>query len=231
MAEYLFAEDKLLAAHRKLQEIQGSSLFTRKHRKICEIAEDCEAAISDMYIAEDPEDSGWTKQGESHSHHDTLIYYKIGGESRLTCFVETPIAASLLVPLLSVLNESELYSYWTPSWLRPKLGLRSSRKLKQVGRSNQIIQVVADVPWPYSTREVILQGTVVDEIDDSGYFAVILKSLNVGDDDVVAAPDPNVQRVDFEGVLLFRACPPDHPMLLKSDHRHREPMVLVSFKM
>lgn len=121
MAEYLFAEDKLLAAYRLLQEIQETSVLRSKHRKICEVAEECEAAISDV-IAKNPDDSGWTKQGESHSRHDTLIYYKVGRESRLTCFVETPIEASLLVPLLSVLNESDLYQFGLrlgkhPSWV------------------------------------------------------------------------------------------------------------------
>ena len=70
------------------------------------------------------EGSGWTKQSESHGDRDFFVYYQVGKDTnKLFCRIESSIESSLLVPLLSVFNESSLYQEWMPSWKKPfKLG-------------------------------------------------------------------------------------------------------------
>jgi hypothetical protein len=59
-----------------------------------------------------------------------MIYYQMNG-NKLTARLETPIEPNLLVPLLSVFNESSLYSTWLPRWERPmKVGVRESDLLR-----------------------------------------------------------------------------------------------------
>jgi hypothetical protein len=73
---------------------------------------------------------------------DTLLYYKVhDSSSAISCRIDSTLDESLLVPLLSVFNESDLYSTWMPSWRHPKLGVRKSEKLKEMGRGHQVIQV------------------------------------------------------------------------------------------
>jgi hypothetical protein len=227
LAEELFTDGKVLEACRVLRNV-NSQLLEARHLAMCQIAEECEHAISDLAL--EPDEKEWRKHGETHGHRDTVIYHKLEENGRFTCRVETPIEPSLLIPLISVLNESNLYHTWVPSWRTPRIGLRSSKQLQQIGRLNQIIQVVGDVPWPFSPREVIMNTVVVDDIDRNGYFAVRLHTLDtVGG--VVPPPDPDVVRVDFGGALLFRPCPPNHPTLLKTKNVYKETPILVCFKM
>ena len=148
----------------------------------------------------------------------------------LTCRIETPIEASLLIPILSVLNESSLYSSWIPSWTMPKMGIDSSEQLEQVSRGSQIIRILANVPWPYSKREALIKAVAIDEIDERGFVAIRISSdVPVGG--IIPPPSPQVERIDFEGAMLLRPCPRNHELLLKSKHVYREPLILVSFKM
>ena len=122
-AEHEYQEDRLLAAARLLRQVQNESLLKDVHSKMLRTANDCEAFVHSITSSVDHGDenddapSEWKKQGESHGRHDSVIYYKMGGEQGncLTARVETPIPSSLLVPLLSVLNECELYREWLPS--------------------------------------------------------------------------------------------------------------------
>lgn len=229
LAEELFAAEKVLESYRCLEIVKDANLLDEQHHRMRRVARECSADISDLLSEPGTAESGWTKQGESHGHHDTVIYYKVDGDANLTCRLETPIQSSLLVPLLSVLNESNLYTDWCPSWTMPKIGIQSSKQVQRIGRANQILQVVGVVPWPFSPREVYLQTDVVDDIDDNGYFAVRLHSVEMGG--VVPPVKANVCRIDFEGALLFRPCPMDHTSVAQTRHESNEPMILVSFKM
>ena len=219
----LLAEEKLFAAARLLRTLDPvPPRFIHVVRK----AEDCEQAVSDL--VQDP-DSDWIQQGESHGDRDALVYYKLEGDARLTCRIESPVETSLLIPLLSVLNEVELYPDWIPSWTIPRIGVQESKQLEQQSKASQIVQVRCYVPWPFADREVVMQVTGVDEIDDNGFIAVRLQSLPTGG--VVPPPDANAERVDFAGALLFRACPVDHPLYGRAREKHGDQLMLVSFKM
>ena len=237
LAEERFGEEKLLEAYRLLRNVRDQTLLKSQHQSILSKAAHCEAAISDLIGEANDGSRGWTKQSEYGQRH-TAIYYKIDTTTtRLDCRLETPIDAEFLIPLLSVMNESDLYATWVPSWQMPRIGVRSSRQIQKIGRVNQILQVIGDVPWPFSAREVLMKTQVVDEIDENGYFAVILRSLDpadAADDDDDGNPlppsNPDIERIDFEGALLFRPCPRDHPIMARRSSGDR-PMILVSFKM
>jgi len=218
-AEHHFKEDQLLAAARLLRKVRDNSLLQDKHIKVLRRAHDCQSFVDSLKSPVDDE-SEWTKQGENHGRHESVIYYKMEGETgtHLTARVETPIPSTLLVPLLSVLNESELYKTWLPSWERPvRLGVTKSEKLGQAGRVNQVLAVGTASPWPLAEREVIIGAWAFDDIDSCGDIAVRLKGLHTNStetDVVIPPPEGRAVRADFDGGFLFRKCPEDHPALV-----------------
>lgn len=144
--------------------------------------------------------------------------------------VETPIKKSLLEPLLSVLNETELYKSWLPNFSTPKLQVRECEKLKQAGRFSQILFVVMDVPWPMAARSFVLYAYAFDDIDENGQLGIKLKTIKPGDDEVVPESDPTTVDVDFDGGFLFEKCPEDHPcMEFLETNGDEEDIVLVRF--
>jgi hypothetical protein len=227
-AEVLSKEEKILEAARLLRKVKDSSLLSSFHKDILDLADDCEKALSDLLGPPD-NGSGWTKQGGNDGKRPTNIYNKLDEHNRLTSRIETPIEASLLVPLLSVFNETDLYETWIPHSSMPRIGVQKSKRLALSGRANQIIQLVIDVPWPLYTREAIIHTTAVDDVDDQGYIVVRLNSLLSGPD--VPPLEPYVERVEFDGTILFRACPEDHELLENYKMETEEPLVLVTFKM
>jgi hypothetical protein len=187
---------------------------------------------------------GWIKQGELHQHHpdpagggssslsglnmDTLMYYKVHDlSSAISCRIDSTLDPSLLVPLLSVFNESDLYATWMPSWRHPKLGVRKSAKLAEMGRGNQIIHVTADMPFPITNRECVLHGCAVDDIDERASIVIKMRSLEAGQRHphphggsvTIPPPERGNVRVDLDAGMLIRACPPDHPVLRERGRR------------
>ena len=73
----------------------------------------------------------WIVQCEHSGRRDVSIYYRMDEETqtKLTARIESPIRKDMLVPFLSVLNESELYKSWLPNWTMPRLRVR-----RRVGR-------------------------------------------------------------------------------------------------
>jgi hypothetical protein len=244
-AEALVAEERLLAAARLLESVEDSSQLLQSHLDILKSAAAFQEAIEDL-LGPPPLTSGdstsnstsdWKKQGESLDTN-TAIYYKVDDEARLTCRIDSPIEASLLIPLLSVLNEVNLFETWLPSWNYPKMGIQRSQQLQQKTRAEQTLQIILNVPWPMATREVVMQAIAVDDIDENGWIAVRMETVETGHGGVVPPPESGVERIDFAGAFLFRACPTDHPMLQQQQQQqqqqegHQQPsLVLVSFKM
>ena len=228
-AEKFIQQERLLEGARALQRVKDESLLQEQHWHALTKAEHVEAAVVDLTSSPD---EGWTKQGESHGNYDTVIYYKVDEETRLTARIETPIEASLLIPLLSVFNESELYQSCLPRF--PNLGISSSTKLCQRGRGNQIISVNSYMPWPLADREAIIEATAVDDIDANNYIVVKMETRYTGEEDgLIPPPADKVVRIDFDGGILFRKCPEAHPAFAKSKHpdHHDGPLVLVCLSM
>lgn len=182
----------------------------------------------------------WIKQGEQHGErHNFAMYYKVSPTNQITCRLETPIEPQLLIPILAVLNESELYKTWIPQYKVPRLEVVKSEKLCQSGRVSQTILVETEVPWPIAKRELILKAVACDDIIDSednnggsvnsnhdsnggrrdsggaSRILVRIQSLDCednGEDGLEILPAKNGVRIKVDGGFVFEKCPADHPM-------------------
>lgn len=238
-AEQLYNSEQLLAAARILRQVRNPrQVLTEQHRKLLNIAHLVEDAVKDFLS---PPGTEWKKQGESHGAYDTSIYYKIESGGRLTCRIETPIPKDMLVPILSVLNESSLYRTWIPSWTRPlRLGVQDSRQILNDRKGHQVIHIKCDVPWPMSSREVLMDVIAVDDIEENGCIIAKMQTIeSQGENDSQFLPDgfelppleKGAERVDFDGSILFRTCPMDHPLYESSRQKFSGDLILLQYTM
>lgn len=186
-AKALEEECKIFTAANLLQNIDPKHFETVHHDIIKEaklfqcLLDDC-AELPDATInnnhdgataaasSSDSSDGEWIKQGEAHNNHNFSIYYKINPTTNhIKCRLETPIQPKLLLSILAVLNETELYKTWIPQYKIPRLQVVKSDKLCQLGRVSQIILVETEVPWPITKRELILKAVACDDIDHDDY--------------------------------------------------------------
>lgn len=227
-AELHVRDEQLLQAARALRKVRDQSLLQERHVRVLQKAQHIEAAVEDLTSSPD---DGWTKQGESHGKYDTMIYYKVDDNTRLTAKIETPIEPALLIPLISVFNESELYDSCLPHF--NGLGISKCTKLRQSGRGNQIIVVNSYMPWPLVEREAVIEATAVDDISENKRIIVKMETRYTGEEDgLIPPPENGAVRVDFDGGILFRKCPDDHPAFAKSKHPdHKGPLVLACLAM
>lgn len=239
-SQRLEEESKTLAAAALLDGIDQTH-FQQVHHQIIKEAELFRRLIHDSASSDHSNENSdeWIKQGEEHGgRHDFSIYYKVDtNTNQITCRLETPIEPSLLIPILAVLNESELYSTWIPRYMVPKLEVVKSEKLCQIGRVAQTILVETEVPWPMTKRELILKAVACDDIDNddctsdnsSGGLAtnndntnsrilVRIQSLDCednGEDGLEILPAEKSVRIKVDGGFVFEKCPIDHPMAKK----------------
>eukprot|EP00980_Cylindrotheca_fusiformis_P022939 scaffold9948_cov129-Cylindrotheca_fusiformis.AAC.7 len=241
-AKVKYDQEKLFEAARLLQQVDSKSpLLTDFHRKLQRNALICEKAVTELLSSPSSDSSNdeqaWKKQGESNGSYPTTIYYKVEPGARMTCRMETPVPSSLLVPLLSVLNESELYHTWIPSWTRPvRLGVRQSKQLLHDTRGHQVIQVQCDAPWPMASREVLMDVIAIDDIDKNGFIVAKMQSLNTKESQQnqisnfeVPPVDGNMERIDYDGAVLFRSCPVDHPNYARAREKFDGDLILLQF--
>ena len=241
-AEHHYEMDQLSKAAKILRSLDASTLQEKHHAMLKRIKES-EDLVKDMKSNANSEsdsdsdaDAGWIDNGISKGKFPTRVLYRMEHSSdeipviELRAKCETPISKDLLEPLLSVLNETQLYETWLPSFSVPKLQIRECKKLKQSGRVSQIIYLVMDIPWPMAARELILHAAAFDNIDEDGQLGIKLKTIQTGDDEVVPEPDPKTVRLGVDGGFLFEKCPTNHPcMEFVPDDEDKEDMILVSF--
>lgn len=122
-AVQLYDDEKLLEAGRILENIDDRTSFERKHLTIVEKAHKAQALVDELKTDLDTNDksSEWIIHGVSKGEFPTLTAHKLqktsdGTHIELKARCETPIDKSLLSPIISVLNETELYETWLPSW-------------------------------------------------------------------------------------------------------------------
>jgi hypothetical protein len=219
-SEQLYKEDKVIPAARLLRQVSDESKLTDLHKEILRRAGLAETLRENLTS---PVTEGWTKQGESHGKRDFITYYKVE-DGKLFCRIESVIEASLYVPFLCTMNETQLYEKWMPKWRFPiSMGLSRSNKLKQVGRCEQVVQLTLDLPFPLHKREVVFFGFAEEDVDETLTSSAYLRSVETGfDDDLVPPVDDGVVRCDFSTDFLFCRCPPDHPALLHSRKTYPE---------
>jgi len=251
-----FRDDRLLQSARLLRKYCLDDDYERKKKNddnddnIKEEEEEEKAKLveyvlqkakqSETFMAmlrEDAEkDESWETQksllSTSSSRDQTKIYYKtIENDTKLILRVDQSIKREMLVPVLATLNESQLYASWLPSWTMPKLKFSRTEKLDQRGRCSQLLLVTVECPWPFSTREVVLDALAFDDIDESGVVAVLLNSCDCDDDERVPPIDHKYgqcTRVDFHGGFLFRAIPSEGEAWKNAREKHEDEMI-VSF--
>jgi hypothetical protein len=221
-------EEAYLLAYKVLLQVKDKSLLQFEHKEIMRMAllvKEVYATLNGMH----PEQEGWIQQNESHGRRDTAIYYKLDN-MKLTCRIETPIEQSLLLPLLSVMNESNLYSSWMPSYKFPRLGIEVSECLREYGHGNQIIRFMVQLPYFIANRECFLHAFAVDSIDEDHAIIIKLMTLDPGPyqpDFTVPEPSKGVVRVDMENGMLIRVCPHDHFLLQKSHANYSDEHVFL----
>lgn len=229
LADSHYADSEFIRASQHLQSVKDEALLTPEYRRIIDLANKAELTKKEL-LSLHPENEGWTKQQEVHGHRDTALYYKVNPDTSILCRIETPIEQSLLVPLVSVMNESELYATWMPSWRVPRLGIKRSEKLAELGRGHQIIDVELYLPFPFSNRQCIQHAWAVDTIEDDNAIIIRDQSVDTGEHFGLKIPPPKkgVTRVDFDAGFYIRACPDDHPLLQNSraDYGGEEKLLL-----
>ena len=224
-------DDRLISGLQIFRCVEDSSLLSEENKTFIHKGEQLEQIHTDLLA---PVEEGWTKQGESHGKRDFITYYKIEDGRKLYCRIESVIEASLYVPLLSVLNETDLYETWFPKWSFPfKVGINRSKMLKQAGRIEQVVQLTVDLPFPLSKRECIFHGFAEDGTADSQTASVKLLTVDESFDggNVVPPPEKGITRIEIESDFLFRACPEDHEVLKKSKGKYPddEKKILATF--
>lgn len=228
-AELLYGQDKVSQVKAILESVDPA-ILDDKHRAMLARAEEAEAFVKD--IKAKPEGGDWIDQGISRGKYPTRILYRLEeGEHKteLRARCETPIKKDLLESLFCVLNETELYETWLPSFTVPKFKIRECRKLKQIGRVSQILLVVMDLPWPLTAREIVISAAAFDDIEDKGHIGIKMKNIDTKDDETVPEATSKAVRVDMDGGFLFEACPADHPAMEYVDKEDGEEYLLVTF--
>jgi hypothetical protein len=253
-ARILGNDDKILLSARLLMGIDRGHLHDAAHRDILRESILFKKLLQDNTASLD----GWVKQGEHTGRHNFSIYYKLNESAHgrdLSCRLDTVIHPDLLVPIISVLNESELYSSWLPDWTVPKLHVVKSEKLRQTGRCSQIVNIETVVPWPLLKRQVILKAVACDDIDShpkeedgneidcpggsGGRILIRIQSLDTDTNEnegwKVSPADKGVVRMKVNGGFTIEKCPAGHPMKKYAVQYHerikkpKEALVLVTF--
>lgn len=208
----------LVGYYLKEMENRGLSLSDAKRQAALQRATNqIEETIETL--GQDADKGGnWTKKGLMHGRdRDTMVYHRTNEKGEVTVRCETPIQASLVAPLLSILNETDLYTTWCPKFERPfKLGVRDTGKLKQCSRASQVAYAKVDMPWPLNNREVIAKNTVAEAVDEVGALVVRAKTMETGEEVeglVIPPCEPGHDRITMDASLLIRKCPADHPTL------------------
>lgn len=96
--------------------------------------------------------------------------------------------------------------------------------------------VQCSVPYPIYPREALFDVVAVDDIDENGF--IIAKMTTITEGIARNLPDsfdsPGVtagfEQCDFDGAVLFRTCPNDHPNYTSAKHKcGSEELILTTF--
>lgn len=172
-AVLLKKENKLLAAAEILEGIDCNyfapvhHIITKEAGILKKILRDCSSNTKDI---------GWTKRVEKRGKKHFSVESKLkrcqnnectDNYDMLTFRVVTSIEASMLVPVLAVLNESDLFSSWAPKFKVPRFGVSKSERLLQLDRCSQVALLEVDHPWPLGMREMIVKAIACEDISTS----------------------------------------------------------------
>ena len=220
-----------LTEHEILHEILQKSLIAN------ELIQKSEShKLKGNYV--DKKDQDWIETGIYYNPFASEMSYRLvetpltnstdpsrTTKSSLECQCVTVIPVSLLQSLLVVLNETELYTQWIPSFTFPKFGIHSLTKLHQCGRVGQELSIVMNVPWPLKQRAVRrLKVWVFDDIDHQNVIGIKIQNEPCSNDDGSTSTSSSnsnnvgesVVDIAVDGGFLIRPCPKDHPLYIAS---------------
>jgi len=220
-AKQLGEECRLLCAASLIEDIDPKYYELEHHNimrdesKIKAVLRDCSSATS--------EDDEWTKQVEQHGKHEFSVYTKMDvASNKFSYRLTTPIEASMLIPILSVFNETELFITWFPRYKFPKYQMTKSEKLVQLGRASQIVLLETENQWPIPRRELLLKAVScvnLQEDEESrsdtslntpSRIVVSIESLDTESDGqygLKVSPSAAGKRVAVDAGLVFEASP------------------------
>lgn len=221
-AKQLGEECRLLCAASIIEDIDPK-YYELEHYNIMRDVGKIKAVLRDCASSATSEDDEWTKQVEQHGKHEFSVYTKMDEASNKFSYrLETPIEASMLIPILSVFNETELFITWFPRYKFPKYQMTKSEKLVQLGRASQIVLLQTENQWPVPRRELLLKAVScvnLQEDEESrsdaslntpSRIVVSIQSLdteNDGQHGLKISPSAAGKRVAVDAGLVFEASP------------------------
>eukprot|EP00249_Psilotum_nudum_P021833 c28273_g1_i2 orf=573-1886(-) len=115
---------------------------------------------------------------------------------------------SSIVSSLCLAWEAPLYSYWWPQFTMPAFKIIESRWVKRLGIGEDLALIRVRVPWPLSTREVVLWAFELEHLEDD-LIIVLIQSVPSSEileervhgftaDDIPNA-SPDIVRMDLVG--------------------------------
>lgn len=205
LASKYLAEERLFDAKKELEKIAKENL-TKNEEDVMKRAEECETSIN---IVKSELDPSWKKLNDTKkgSHVHSTIYKLEFKPVRVDFIVEAAIEKSLVFPLLSVINEVDLYPTWLPKWSTPKFQVSRAETLKRSGKTGQVGTV--RIEHPLATAEFYIDILGIDDTNANKEFVISIDPLEEGDQDLVPEPVKGINRVTVGGGLLFRRCPED----------------------
>lgn len=220
-AKKLGKECRLLCAASLIEDIDPK-YYELEHHNIMRDAGKIKAVLQDCASSATSEDDEWTKQVEQHGKHEFSVYTKMDEAlNKFSYRLTTPIEASMLIPILSVFNETELFITWFPRYKFPKYQMTKSEKLVQLGRASQIVLLQTENQWPVPKRELLLKAvSCVDLQEDEesrsdaslnpSRIVVSIQSLDTENDGqygLKISPSATGKRIAVDAGLVFEASP------------------------
>jgi len=231
LAKKYAAEERLLDAYRELKKVKEDDL-SEEEKETIKLAESCTEFVDLMKADINPE---WINLGESKKNYryQSMAYNLDLKPVRVDMVIESPVEASLVVPLVATLNEVDLYPTWLPNWNKPRFRVVRSESLKKTGNCSQVFTVRTEAPL--ATIEFYVNATVIDDTESSKEFVVNLDALNPGDiDGLIPEKEKEINRVALSGGMVFRKCPEEvaekaKKLRTKAKGAKDENIVLVTF--
>lgn len=141
-------------------------------------------------------EDGWTLVGE-HEGGNVQVFYRGEKSTPVHSIKMQGVVDSPALNLMAIMNEHALYDSWIPL-------LKEVRLVKQISRYRKVMYLSAHLPWPISSRDVLLYGYGVDNLEEDR-AVIMIRSAGEGDiEPHLIPPVKSHVRADvqFTGVMI-----------------------------
>jgi hypothetical protein len=213
----LYEDDKLFLAHKAVQKmrnslahhqaavdaytaevqvgLKGIEMEMEKHSKRMQtIVKEANEVL--QLIEELEDDQGWSLVSQ-HEDGNVQVFYRNENSTPVHSIKMQGIIDSPALNLMAVMNEHTLYDTWIPL-------LREVQLVKHISRYRKVIYLSAYLPWPISSRDALLYGYGVDNLEEDR-AVIMIRSVGEGDlEPALVPPVKSHVRVDIHstGVLI-----------------------------